>query len=742
MPDETKDISNVPNQTAPQDAGQASPENANVDQAVAQANPAQASPESATADQAVAQAKPQVQTPKPGPTPADVHQSLFRNIFEGLAGGPTKYTTTDPVTGKVTQQSRPLTKGKIASSILAGAISGMLAGEMSPDKLNDNGRRDLSGSAAAGSQAAAAIPAQRNAQAQGLADKQQSAQIAATDHNLKTHAAILNNMKLQGDVMQSAVDDAAPVLKAMEDAQASLPNAQLIKKSGVTEDELQKMMADGSAHVTRDSVFPDGKTDVYDKDGKQVMNPDGSPKQVYTYTIYDHNGAVAMTDDIRARNPELVNVPNGQSLPIKVLAKLATQRNQTENAQGFVTDFQKRLADLTGKKDFTPIDLKSEIQKDPLLKGLTPILGRYAGMEPDKALAAMRQDKVDPNLIGRFQKLLNIDESGLAEKRALDQRELQKKQDLENKKQESDLTLAREEKMADYKKKLDISADEQAVSNTKSFPHEWVDTKTGNHWDLTDTVMNTVDGGEDPSQMSKRGKGDQYRSDLKLANAYSQARYGKNFDMAQAQSDYKYANQKSTQDTIKLLQSLTGEDNKNNGGTLKQLETDFDALGNLQIPKVNNVFNWLSENVGRPGVTNMQATLLGVADEYGKILGGGVATDSSRNEAKETINKAFSEQQGKGALARIRGTLANRQNALVGSNRYLTKQYGKMDHPQGVAGAGSANVPDHKKAIMDAITFPGGGKPADVKFGPQGQVIVWSGKPGDGWVDVTSQVKQ
>jgi len=246
--------------------------------------------------------------------------------------------------------------------------------------------------------------------------------------------------------------------------------------------------------------------------------------------------------------------------------------------------------------------------------------------------------------------------------------------------------------------------------------------------------MNMVEGNEDPTQMTKRSKS--YNQDLKMANAYSFARYGKPFDLAQAQSDYKYATAGGTQNTLKLLQSLTG-DNKNNSGTFKQLEDRFNDLGNTQIPKVNNIFNWLSTNAGRPGIPAFDATLLGVADEYGKILGGGVATDSSRNEAKEIINKAFSDQQGKAALNAIRGTLANRQNAMVGDNRYLAKQYGKMDQPGQPGQTQTQNqtqAPDKQK-IIQSITLPGGGHPVDVKFGPNGSMIVWSGKAGDAWIN-------
>lgn len=749
MPDETKDtstVSNVPDQAAPQDAGQPSPESATTDQAMAQATPTQApNPESATADQAMAQARPsqpnQSKQPNPAqPSNADIHQSLFRKIFEGMAGGPIVTTQTDPTTGKVTRQVQHRSGKNIASSIVAGAIAGMLGGLQSPDKMNDQGRRDLSGAAAGGAQAAQAVQEAPQKQQQALNDKRTAAAIAATDHNLKTHAAVLNNMKLQGDVMQSAVDDASPIITAMNDAQAGLPNAQLIKKQGVTEDELQKMMADGSAHVTRDSVVPDGLVDVYDNEGKQVMNPDGTPKKVYTYTIYDHDGAVAMTDSIREKNPELVSVPNGQALPVKVLAKLATQRNQIENAQGFVTDFQKRLAKLTDDKNFTPIDFKAEIQKDPILKGLTPILGRYAGMEPDKALAAMRQDKIDPNLIGRFQKLLGIDETQLGEIRAQTERKERIAEDEAKAQKQSDITLQREKDLANYKKANGLADTTDVVSNTNSFPNEWVDPKTNNHWNLTDPVINTVEGNEDPSQMSKRSTKDQYKQDLKMANVYSFARYGKPFDPAQASIDYKEAQNQGVRSTLRYLGSLTGSDGKS--GNLGELVERAKEFGPTSFKSVNDVKTWINQHANEPEAVRYGTALVETADQVAKILQGGGSgsgsTDAKLQQAMELFNKGFSGSQIAAVADEVRKLLNNRSVELIKGNRYLQKQFG----------AGGSNGPaatidskSHKDQVLDAITMPDGSKPKDIKFGKNGAIIGWSGKAGDGWVTITPGVK-
>ena len=42
-----------------------------------------------------------------------------------------------------------------------------------------------------------------------------------------------------------------------------------------------------------------------------------------------------------------------------------------------------------------------------------------------------------------------------------------------------------------------------------------------------------------------------------------------------------------------------------------------------------------------------------------------------------------------------------------------------------------------KKTILQSITLPGGGHPADLAYAKDGSLLVWSGKAGDGWVSAT-----
>lgn len=395
---------------------------------------------------------PEAPTPQPRPaapvappaTPAEQHAGIFKNVLGMISGGmnrpvmgPNGQPQTD-ANGQVIM--KPAGAKQLGAGILAGAIASMVAGMSAPTQYQTFGegiaqRKVADYGASVGAGAAAAQPfTQEGAQkkAQGQADENQVRRLATTDHNLKMHAALMNNMKLQGEVMTQGVQEDAPLVEAMKAAQiATGPDGkpvlgpdgkpmQVIQGQGVTEAQLQKMMADGSAHVTRESVLRDGVAGVYDENGQPVLNEDGSPKQQYTYTVYNHDAMVQLTQDMKADRPELGYVAPGTPIPMAVLAKGNVEKMNMQNAQGFVNEWAKDMADFTGK-DNKPIDLKAAIAKDPYLRKIVPQLGRYAGMEPDQVIAQMDKDGVDPALIGKFSQLLGgVDRVKMAAARADD----------------------------------------------------------------------------------------------------------------------------------------------------------------------------------------------------------------------------------------------------------------------------------------------------------------------------------
>lgn len=186
-----------------------------------------------------------------------------------------------------------------------------------------------------------------------------------------------------------------------------------------------------------------------------------------------------------------------------------------------------------------------------------------------------------------------------------------------------------------------------------------------------------VDADTDPSNLSKRSK--TYDATLAAANNYSLAHYGVPFSPAQAISDFKYATNPNTQNTLKFLNSLTGHDNK--GGNLATLVQQSNALQRTEFPPLNAVEQWAKLSAGNPQVAAYRATLLEVSDQIAKILqGGGTGngtSDAKLKQAGEIMDKNFTAGQIVAvANTSLRPLLANRKNEMIGTNRYLQRWYG------------------------------------------------------------------
>jgi hypothetical protein len=202
-----------------------------------------------------------------------------------------------------------------------------------------------------------------------------------------------------------------------------------------------------------------------------------------------------------------------------------------------------------------------------------------------------------------------------------------------------------------------------------------------------------VEGTLDPSQLSKRGV--DYSNLLQSANQYSLQRYGKSFDAAKAQSDYKFASNPQTQNTLKYLNSLTGSDNKSgNLGTLIDLSS---SITRTRFPSINDAAGWARLQTGDPAIAQYHTAITEVADQVAKILqGGGSGTsDAKMKQAQDMFRQGFSKDQITGVATTLRELLINRKTELVGDNRYLQRQYGiKASGNSGGASNGATHVYD------------------------------------------------
>jgi len=63
-------------------------------------------------------------------------------------------------------------------------------------------------------------------------------------------------------------------------------------------------------------------------------------------------------------------------------------------------------------------------------------------------------------------------------------------------------------------------------------------------------------------------------------------------------------------------------------------------------------------------------------------MGGGVSSDTGRQQALDILNAAYSKGQMSGAIQTMQSDIAARKRAIIGKNRYLLQEYG----PQGPSG--------------------------------------------------------
>jgi hypothetical protein len=185
---------------------------------------------------------------------------------------------------------------------------------------------------------------------------------------------------------------------------------------------------------------------------------------------------------------------------------------------------------------------------------------------------------------------------------------------------------------------------------------------------LDNMAQQLVERQMDPSQVPRRSAA--YSLVLQKANAYSQQKYGEPFDIAGATSDYQYAKNPQTQNTLKMINAMTDK-----GGSIEIAQKAAAKLPQMNSQTLNKVFNAAATEFGSPSATNFHTAMLGLADEYSKVMGGGVSSDTGRQQGLDLLKNAYSKGQLSGAIGIMQQDIAARKSALVGSNRYLMKQY-------------------------------------------------------------------
>lgn len=112
------------------------------------------------------------------------------------------------------------------------------------------------------------------------------------------------------------------------------------------------------------------------------------------------------------------------------------------------------------------------------------------------------------------------------------------------------------------------------------------------------------------------------------------------------------------------------------GGTLDQLTELGKNIPQHDFPVLNTFDDWQKLARGKGPLAGYAAIALGVADDYGKVMGGGTASDHARDAALKLFSQAASPEMREQAINATRGAVLSQRDSRIGNNQFLKRQYG------------------------------------------------------------------
>ena len=203
-----------------------------------------------------------------------------------------------------------------------------------------------------------------------------------------------------------------------------------------------------------------------------------------------------------------------------------------------------------------------------------------------------------------------------------------------------------------------------------------------------------VNGEVAPSQLVSSRKPEFAQKAFQAAHDIS----GGKWNAMQADAQFKVANSPAQLAFFGSAKSLTDP-----GGTLDQLAAVGKDLPGGKFPALNSVADWEKAATGSGPIAKYAATALGIADDYAKVVGGGVGTDTARQAALNLVPKNASPEARAAAIEGIRGTIHSQMNSRIGKNPVLQRMYGEGDSASAPSSSSSTGTGAPVK-----ITLPSG----------------------------------
>jgi hypothetical protein len=176
-----------------------------------------------------------------------------------------------------------------------------------------------------------------------------------------------------------------------------------------------------------------------------------------------------------------------------------------------------------------------------------------------------------------------------------------------------------------------------------------------------------IDGTVAPSQIISARKPEFAQ---KAFTAASQLAPG--WDARKAEADFKVASSPANVQYFGSIKSLTDK-----GGMLDQLEAAGKDIPQNEFKPFNTIADAYKASIGSGPMAKYATIAVGVADDYAKVQGGGVGTDTSRIQTYNLIGAKLTPEERKAAVEGIRAASLSSRDGRIGSNEVLRKMYGQ-----------------------------------------------------------------
>jgi hypothetical protein len=663
--------------------------------------------------------------------PAVQQAGVIRRVGETIAGGPRIKTTIDPQTGTVTREKVPLSTGEILKGALANILGGL--GQAGNAYVASRQGRPNPAPQPLPTQAAAQ---QRAQQSQADFEQQQQTKVqqakvlsANMEAMRSAYAAGKEDDEAKDSIIQNHADDLDQWNKSGAVEASNIPSNELMKKG---------------FDKTKYIAIPDGKVPAFGPDGQRATDKNGVPLSQLTYSVVDGTTQTPLTQDkydqfakyglMKAK--EGFNLPEGATI---TSASLALMNHKLD----LIQQTQRELDDVHDEIGGDKVDLAAKIKENPqVLSAIEKFHNDATSTDPNDQLKSIQKNH--PQAAGIMSELFGADNlKKLQDKKAADLAGAKAGAEATARATAEAATPEGQQKLANLKLTGEKDKAELAKLQKDSEGFDAGDTTlTG------DAYLNSLPAGSQ-SLVKELGTGKIALSRLdylltrkpEVLEAVSRAY--PDFDSSKVQA---YTNAvkeyTSTKNGTAGAQLNAGSTALKHMSELKELNTVASRIpGTADYNRFNNKLDTLTGELATfynlpktdKSIQSMASTLGAFANRDASIQTQAQSMGDKFDSLEQTWKNAAPSKVYEAPMPQVDSAALKARAKL--DPRYAARVNGQPQPAQNPQ-SGQPKPAPNKQSILQSITLPGGGHPADVKWMPDGTQIFHTGKSGDPWTKI------